>query len=54
VLTVLTYVISMLVVQWLLGSLQAPRKVQAPPTSASAIESPGAPTSNEGPQGPIR
>ena len=54
VLTVLTYVISMLVVQWLLGSLQAPGMVQAPPTSASAIESPGAPTSNEGPQGPIR
>lgn len=54
VLTVLTYVLSMLLVQWLLGSFQAPRRVPAPPTSASAIESPGAPTASEGPQGPVR
>jgi len=54
VLTVLTYVLSMLLIQWLLGSFQAPGRVPAPPTSASAIESPGAPTASEGPQGPVR
>jgi hypothetical protein len=54
VLTVLTYVISMLVVQWLMGSHQAPKQIQAPPTSAPAIESPSAPTSSEGPQSPLR
>ena len=53
-LTVLTYVIFMLMSQWLMGSLQAPRKIQAPPTSAPAIESPSAPTSSEGPQSPVR
>ena len=53
-LTVLTYVIFMLLSQWLMGSLQAPRKIQAPPTSAPAIESPTAPTSSEGPHSPVR
>ncbi len=54
VLTVLTYVIFMLVSQWWMGSLQAPKKIQTPPTSAPAIESPSAPTSSEGPQTPIK
>jgi hypothetical protein len=50
----LTYVIFMLVSQWWMGSLQAPKKIQTPPTSAPAIESPSAPTSSEGPQTPIK
>jgi len=53
-LTVLTYVIFMLVSQWLMGSLQAPRKIQPPPASAPAIDSASAPTSSEGPQTPIK
>jgi hypothetical protein len=53
-LTVLTYVIFMLVSQWLMGSLQAPRQIQSPPASAPSIESPSAPTSSEGPQSPLR
>jgi hypothetical protein len=53
-LTVLTYVIFMLVSQWLMGSLQAPRQIQSPPASAPSIGSPSAPTSSEGPQSPLR
>jgi len=53
-LTVLTYVIFMLVSQWLMGSLQATRQRQSPPTSAPAIDSPRVPTSSEGPQTPIK
>ena len=53
-LTVFTYLIFMLLSQWLLGSLQAPRQIQAPPTSAPTIDSPSAPTSSEGPQSPVR
>jgi hypothetical protein len=49
-LTVMTYVIFMLVSQWLMGSLQAPRQIQPPQTSAPEIDSPSAPTSSEGPQ----
>ena len=49
-LTVMTYVIFMLVSQWLMGSLQAPRQIQPSQTSAPAIDSPSAPTSSEGPQ----
>lgn len=49
-LAVLTYVIFMMVSQWLAGSFQAPRQVQSPPTSASPIVSPSVPTSGEGPQ----
>jgi hypothetical protein len=53
-LTVLTYVIFMLLSQWMMGSLQAPRQIQAPPTSARTIDSPSAPTSSEGPQNPVK
>jgi hypothetical protein len=53
-LTVLTYVIFMLLSQWMMGSHQAPRQIQAPPTSAPAIDSPSAPTSSEGPQTPTK
>ena len=53
-LTVLTYVIFMLLSQWMMGSVQAPRQIQAPPTSAPAIDSPSAPTSSEGPQTPVK
>jgi hypothetical protein len=48
-LTVLTYMIFMLVSQWLIGGLQAPRQIQAPSTSAPPIDSPSVPTSSEGP-----
>jgi hypothetical protein len=54
VLTVLTYVIFMLLSQWLMGILQAPRQIQPPQTSAPAIDSPIAPTSSEGPPTPIK
>jgi hypothetical protein len=53
-LTVFTYLIFMLLSQWLLGSLQAPRQIQPPQTSAPTIDSPSAPTSSEGPQSPVR
>jgi len=49
-LTVFTYLVFMLLSQWLLGSLQAPSQIQAPQTSAPTIDSPSAPTSSEGPQ----
>jgi len=50
VLTVLTYLIFMLLSQWLMGSLQAPRQIQPPPTSTPTIDSPSVPTSSQGPQ----
>jgi hypothetical protein len=53
-LTVLTYVIFMLMSQWFMGSLQAPRQIQPPPTSAPSIDSPSAPTSSEGPQTAVK
>jgi hypothetical protein len=53
-LTVLSYVIFMLLSQWLMGSLQAPRQIQPPPTSAPTIDSPRTPTSSEGPHSPVR
>jgi hypothetical protein len=53
-LTVLTYVIFMLLSQWMMGSFQTPRQNQAPPTSVAAIDSPSAPTSSEGPQTPVK
>lgn len=53
-LTVFTYVIFMLMSQWLMGSLQAPRQIQPSQTSAPAIDSPSAPTSSEGPQTHIK
>jgi hypothetical protein len=53
-LTVLTYVIFMLLSQWMIGSHQAPRQIQAPAMSAPAIDSPSAPTSSEGPQTPTK
>ena len=53
-LTVFTYLIFMLLSQWLMGSLQAPRLIQPPPSSAPTIDSPPTPTSSEGPQNPIK
>jgi len=53
-LTVLTYVIFMLLSQWMMRSLQEARQLQAPPTSAPAIDSPSALTSSEAPQTPIK
>ena len=52
VLTVSTYLIFMLLSQWLMGSLQAPRQIQPPATSAPTIDSPSVPASSEGPQNP--
>ena len=53
-LTVFTYLIFMLISQWLMGSLQAPREIQPPATSTPTIDSPRAPTSSEGRQSPAR
>jgi hypothetical protein len=53
-LTVFTYLIFMLLCQWLMGNLQAPRQIQPPPTSTPTIDSPSAPTSGEGAQSPVR
>ena len=53
-LTVLTYLIFMLVSQWLVGSLQAPRQIQPPSTSAPTIDSRNAPISSEKPQNPVK
>jgi len=53
-LTVFTYLIFMLLSQWLLGSLQAPRQIQPPQTSGPAIDSPRSPTSSEGPQTAVK
>jgi hypothetical protein len=47
-LTVMTFVIFMMLSQWLMGGLEATRPVQPPPTSAAATESPSTPTSSEG------
>ena len=47
-LSVLTYVIFMLLGQWMMASLQAPRQIQASPTSTARSISPNAPTSSEG------
>jgi hypothetical protein len=53
-LTVLTYLIFMLFSQWLMGSLQAPRQIQSPPTTARTFDSPPTPTSSEGPQTAVK
>jgi len=53
-LTVFTYLIFMLFSQWLMGSLQAPRQIQPPPTSTPTIDAPSVPTSSERPQTPIK
>jgi len=53
-LTVVTYVIFMLLGQWLIGNLQPARQIQAPKTSIPAIDSPSAPAPREEPQSPVR
>jgi hypothetical protein len=53
-LTVFTYLIFMLLSQWLLGSLRAPRQIQPPQTSAPTIDSPRSSTSSEGPQTAVK
>jgi hypothetical protein len=53
-LTVLTYVIFMLLGQWLMRGLEAPRGIQPPSTLAAAVDSPSTPTSSDGPQSPIK
>jgi hypothetical protein len=53
-LTVSTYLIFMLLIQWLTGSLQVPSQTQSTRPSAATIESPNPPTSSEGPQSPIK
>jgi hypothetical protein len=53
-LTVLTYVIFMVLIQWMMGSPQAAKQTQAPPSSAAATDSPSAPTSSEGPQTAVK
>ena len=53
-LTVMTYLIFMLVSQWLMGNLQAPRRMHAPPTPAPTIDSPGTPASSGGSQNPVK
>lgn len=53
-LTVFTYLIFMLLSQWLMGGLQVPRQTQAPQTSTSTSDSPSTATSTERPQSPIR
>ncbi len=47
-LTVMTFVIFMMLSQWLMGGLEAARPVQPPPTPVPATESPSTPTSSEG------
>lgn len=49
-LTVLTYVIFMVLGQWLMGSVRAPRHIPTPPISALAIDSPSVPASSVGRQ----
>ena len=53
-LTLLTYMVFMLIGQWLMGSLQAHRPIEPPPTSTPTIDSPSAPASSERPQSPVR
>lgn len=53
-LTVFTYLVFMLLSQWLMGGLQAPRQIQPAPTSAPTNDSPPTPTSSHGPQTPIK
>jgi hypothetical protein len=53
-LTVSTYLIFMLLIQWLMGSLQAPSQTQPTQSSAATIESPSPPTSNVGAKSPIK
>ena len=53
-LTVLTYLIFMLLSQWLMGSLQASRQIHPPPASTPTIDSPSAPASSEGTQNAIK
>jgi hypothetical protein len=47
-LTVMTFVIFMMLSQWLMGGLEAARPVEPPPTPVPATESPSTPTSSEG------
>jgi hypothetical protein len=47
-LTVLTYMVFMLIGQWLMGSLRTHRQIEAPPTSTPTI------ASSEGPQSPVK
>jgi hypothetical protein len=49
-LTVMTFVIFMMLSQWLMGGLEAARPVQPPPIPVPATESPSTPTSSEGRQ----
>jgi len=53
-LTVFTYLIFMLLSNWLMGSLQVPREVQPPPTSAPTIDSASTLATSEGPQTPVK
>jgi hypothetical protein len=53
-LTVSTYLIFMLLIQWLMGSLQAPSQTQPTHSSAATIDSTNVPTPSEGPQSTIK
>ena len=53
-LTVSTYLMFMLLIQWLMGSLQAPSQTQPTQPSAAMIESPSPPTSSVGAKSPIK
>jgi len=44
----------MLLIQWLMGSLQAPSQTQPTQPSAAMIESPSPPTSSVGAKSPIK
>ncbi len=53
-LTLFTYLIFMLLTQWFMGSLQAPRQTQPPQTSTPTVDSPSPPKSCERPQSPVK
>jgi hypothetical protein len=53
-LSVWAYLIFMLLGHWLMGSVQAPGQIQAPPTSAPTIDSPSAPIPSDGLQSLVK
>ncbi len=53
-LLLVTYMIFMLLAQWLMGGLETPGGRESSATSTSAIDSSSTPTSSEGPRRPIK